>query len=478
MAVWNLITGNFSDEYDKEHVRKTVTVNLFSLLAILSLLIFGTLRLKAGEMTAAFTDYGILTIILINFVYLRISKNIKVSAQVVVVLVFILMMAIFLIIGKNGTGLYWYYIFPLFSIFLLGNIWGGIYSALLMIITAYLLKNPPEFAIEYPQEIFGRVIFTYTLVLLLTIIYENVREKTRKAFVKMYSEKSEYLEETLLQKEEIMAINEQLDSERKTLAQRTQELEEINQHVTDSINYAKIIQDALLTKPEIIEALLPDEHFILFKPKEIVSGDFYYVNKIDNNLIFAAADCTGHGVAGGFITMLGITHLHRIIKDKRIANPADALELLRERIKGNFKSFGSENKSGLDIALCVIDTNTNILQYAGAYNPLFIFRDDELLEYQATRNPIGFYPKEIPFKSVEIQLQNDDMIYVFSDGYYDQVNENNRKYKKSRFKDYLHQIHQLPAIQQKEKLEAEFNAWKGSKPQIDDITVMGMRWKI
>ncbi len=269
-------------------------------------------------------------------------------------------------------------------------------------------------------------------------------------------------------------------TERKTaeiqLKIQKQKIETAHKNITDSINYAKTIQNALLTKKELIDSYL-NNYFLLFKPKEQVSGDFYYINKIDKHLIIAVADCTGHGVPGAFLTMLAITYLHEIVRRNETDNPGGALDILRDRFKKTFIEFGTNNRNGLDIALCAINTETNILQYAGAYNPLIIIRDNELTEYKATRNPIGFYPKEKPFKNNEIQLQNNDIIYIFSDGFHDQLGEiDNKKFRSNKFRQLLLDIHKLPMKTQENKLNKVFMKWKGNNDQTDDILIFGMKF--
>lgn len=254
-------------------------------------------------------------------------------------------------------------------------------------------------------------------------------------------------------------------------------IEKTHRHITDSINYAKTIQEALLTPESLMKEYLKD-YFLLFKPKDIVSGDFYYVNKINNQLVFAVADCTGHGVPGGFITVLGITYLHAINLQKIDMPSGNILNILREQIKATFRTFGSENSNGLDIAHCKIDTKTNILQYAGAYNSLFIIRNNKLIEYKATRSPIGFYPVEKVFENTEIQLLDNDLIYLFSDGYLDQYNyEDTKKFSKKRFKQTLLDICAKPLSEQKIILENILQNWKKNTDQLDDITILGIKWK-
>ena len=288
-------------------------------------------------------------------------------------------------------------------------------------------------------------------------------------------------------------LNQQLFAQSLEVDQRNVEIESINnelniqkdkitkQHkdITDSINYAKSIQQALLTRPDLIESYMPKEHFIFFKPKEAVSGDFYYINKINENLVFAAADCTGHGVPGGFLTILGITYLHGIVRRTETDNPATALNILRARVKEVFRSSEKNNKNGLDIALCSINIKTHILQFAGAYNPLWIMRNNELLEYKATTNPIGFYPKEKEFTNHTIKLQNNDKIYIFSDGYVDQIGgEKRRKFMKRKFRELIKSMSSLPMKKQNEILKDTLGKWQGNFPQIDDIIVMGLTYSI
>jgi len=255
-----------------------------------------------------------------------------------------------------------------------------------------------------------------------------------------------------------------------------EKIEKAHKDITDSINYAKTIQEALLTKEEIIDNWL-NEYFILFKPKDRVSGDFYYINKVNNFLIITAADCTGHGVPGGFLTMLGITFLHEAVKHREVTKASEILEILRSHIKDTFSSFGSQNASGLDIALCVIDTENGNMQFAGAYNPLLIIRNNELIQYKATRNPIGNYPKEKDFENNEIQLQKDDLFYIFSDGYPDQFGgESRKKFTMKRFKDLLMKNHKLSLPKQKEAIEQNLLEWQNDNEQVDDIILIGVKW--
>ena len=175
--------------------------------------------------------------------------------------------------------------------------------------------------------------------------------------------------------------------------------------------------------------------------------------------------------------MLGITFLDEISSHKEVRTPAKILDLLRERMKNTFKSFGNENQNGLDITLCQIDTQTNTLHYSGANNPLWIVRKGYLIEYKATHNPVGFYPKEIPFEGRKIQIEKDDMIYLFSDGFRDQFGgKSNTKYGRKKFRELLLNVHKLPVEKQKKELMQTFQNWKGKASQIDDVTIMGIKY--
>ncbi|MEA2042225.1 MAG: PAS domain S-box protein [Bacteroidota bacterium] len=261
----------------------------------------------------------------------------------------------------------------------------------------------------------------------------------------------------------------------KRLQKSREELEFKHKQLTGSINYANLIQQGLLTSKGLISKYL-SEYFLIFKPKDVVSGDFYYINKLGDHLIFTVADCTGHGVAGAFLSVLGITYIHEIVNYETTNDPGTALNILRNRFKRTAKNFGQVRNVGLDIALCTLNTKTNVLQYAGAYNPMYIIRKGKLIEYKATRNPIGNYPKETPFKNHNIQLEVNDQIYLFSDGYPDQFGDPIlRKINKKRFKDILLDNSSLPMARQKENLESFLNQWQGKEEQVDDITVLGLK---
>jgi serine phosphatase RsbU (regulator of sigma subunit) len=255
-------------------------------------------------------------------------------------------------------------------------------------------------------------------------------------------------------------------------------IEEKNKDITASINYASRIQRAMLPKPQEIRGL-SSICFILYLPKDIVSGDFYWLSKVENKLIITVGDCTGHGVPGALMSMLGISFLEEIVNYRKITDSGQILNELRKEVqRALHQKINSEGtKDGMDISLCVIDRTKNSIQYSGAYNNLYLIRKGELVEYHADRMPIGIYDLvDKEFSSQEICFVPGDIIYMFSDGYADQFGgPDQKKFKYSTLKSLLIKIHKLALKEQKQILEKQFSDWKGTSPQIDDVTILGLR---
>jgi serine phosphatase RsbU (regulator of sigma subunit)/Tfp pilus assembly protein PilF len=254
-------------------------------------------------------------------------------------------------------------------------------------------------------------------------------------------------------------------------------VEEKNHEILDSIRYAKHIQEAILPHGQYVRKILA-EHFILYKPKDIVSGDFYFVEETDTHKYFAAVDCTGHGVPGAFISIVGANGLSRCVKEFRISDPGQLLDKLNELVNETLrqKMHESRIRDGMDIALCVLDKKTNVLRYAGANNPLYYVRKGVLTEIKANGQPIGTFMEEnsAAFTTHTLEVQQGDVYYVFTDGFADQFGgPKGKKYKYKQLKDFLTKIHNSPAAGQKKKLEEEFEAWRGNLEQIDDLCIIG-----
>lgn len=248
--------------------------------------------------------------------------------------------------------------------------------------------------------------------------------------------------------------------------------------ITDSIEYASRIQTAILPPGDYIEKVIPD-HFILYKPRDIVSGDFYWITHKEGKIVVAAVDCTGHGVPGAFMSMLGFAFLNEIVNKESELKASSILNQLRDYVKSSLRQTGKENeaKDGMDIALCIIDPDNLKMQYAGAYNPLYLIRNQEFISFKADRMPIGIHIIEKDsFTNHETDIKKGDVIYIFTDGYIDQFGgENKGKFKLSPFRDLLLSINTKSMKEQKRILEDEFYKWKGNHEQIDDILVMGIK---
>ncbi len=260
--------------------------------------------------------------------------------------------------------------------------------------------------------------------------------------------------------------------------ERTAEIEAQKEEITSSIEYASRIQMAMLPEDGHFSSFFPD-HFIIFKPRDIVSGDFYWIGENDKHIFFTVADCTGHGVPGAFMSTLGISTLNEIITNNTDLQANTVLGLLREKIKTSLHQTGKEGEAadGMDISFCIFNKNRKALQYSGAYNPLFIFQGGEFKEYKGDRMPIGiYYGEKKTFTNFEISLKKGDVIYIFSDGFSDQFGgPDGVKYKIANLKKLLAKNYYRPMSEQKAIIEKEFEIWRGSADQVDDITMIGIR---
>jgi len=272
----------------------------------------------------------------------------------------------------------------------------------------------------------------------------------------------------------------QRKKDNRRLAQQHSQIVEQRKEIMDSIHYAQHIQRAVMPDPSFIQEIISD-HFLFFRPREIVSGDFFWATRIGNKSVIATADCTGHGVPGAFLSMLGISSLNEIVLKLGIETASEILDHLREQVKTTMsRTVGyGEHRDGMDIALCIIDYDKMELQYSGAYISLFLARDGKLEVYPADKMPVGIHTlvdEEKKFANHVIPLQHDDMLYFSTDGYTDQFGgENHAKFKGKPFRKLLTQLSPLPTEQQKNILIQTHEQWKGNGFQVDDILVMGIR---
>jgi len=255
-------------------------------------------------------------------------------------------------------------------------------------------------------------------------------------------------------------------------------IKEKNKDITDSINYAQKIQCSLLPGDDKIHPELRNDYFVVYKPKDIISGDFYWHMPINDYFLFVCADCTGHGVPGALMSMLGSNTLSHVVLEKNTTLPHLVLQELDKRIIQTLnQSEDNKNRDGMDVAFCSFDLRKRILHYSGANRPLVIIREKKIIEYEPSKFPIGGrYDTPKIYKAEEIALQPNDHVYIFSDGITDQFGgPNAKKYGKKRFLEFLVSMQDLDIPNQKEKIFSEFLAWKGSLDQLDDICLLGLR---
>jgi len=281
------------------------------------------------------------------------------------------------------------------------------------------------------------------------------------------------------QRNEIAEQKDEIEAQRDFVTKQRDQIANQNTIITDSIEYARRIQAALFPQEKFLNKVL-GEYFIYMKPKNIVSGDFYWMAEKDDKLILTLSDCTGHGVPGAFMSMLGIAFLNEIVNKSEKLTAGNILDQLREIIiDALHQEYGVRgSKDGMDMALCIIDKNTLEMEYAGAYNSIFIIRNQELKELKADKMPIGIHAVKLdkPFTNQQYKLQKGDVLYLFSDGYVDQFGgERGLKFKQKAFKELLLQIFDEPMIDQKQKLENVMKEWQGDYSQLDDMMVMGIR---
>jgi serine phosphatase RsbU (regulator of sigma subunit) len=262
------------------------------------------------------------------------------------------------------------------------------------------------------------------------------------------------------------------------IAQQKAELELRDKNMTDSLNYAQRIQEALLPSEAYFRTHLNDS-FIFFKPKDIVSGDFFWIGERNQKIFVVAADCTGHGVPGALMSVIGLEIIEKAINEDHFENPSDILAILNkslEKIFSSGKNVGTIIRDGMDIGLCMIDKTNKKLVYSGAFFPLYLIRNNTLSEIKGDKINIGMNQEGVPYSEHEIDLMDEDVLYIFSDGYVDQFGgKENKKFMYRRFRYLLLTIHRFPMNDQKSILDENIKTWIGKNEQVDDLMVIGFR---
>lgn len=316
-------------------------------------------------------------------------------------------------------------------------------------------------------QIISLIIIISVVILGAVIFYAYLLK--RKDNQKLAEQNAEIIQ----QREEIITQNEELE-------RASAVIKEVNDKLTSSIAYAEHIQKAMLSRSVALTELVSDA-FIFFRPRDVVSGDFYYHAKVGNKVIVTAADCTGHGVPGAFLSMIGNNILTRVVEYEGITRPDIILKELDKGVRYSLNQEHTQNRDGMDIALYCIDYDQKVIQFSGAGNPLIYFKNGKQEVLKSSPVAIGGYFKkgrEKNFGLQEIPFEEKDNIelYVFSDGYIDQFNNaDNKRFTRKRFKEILEKIYQLPFDKQQEKMAETFDKWKGTNSQLDDVLVIGTK---
>jgi serine phosphatase RsbU (regulator of sigma subunit) len=329
-------------------------------------------------------------------------------------------------------------------------------------------ENPIFITISIKIPIWKKWWFYLLIVLLLitlTLIYIKRRE-------------FKFLAEKRILEEKVRERTYEIQCQKNEIELQRDVINEKNFNITSSIRYASHIQNAVLPPLELIDTLLP-ENFILSKPKDIVSGDFYWLAEKDDKIVFTVADCTGHGVPGAFMSLLGITLLNEIVNVEGITKSDIIVSRLRERVIHSLQQTRKDipTADGMDIALFVLDQHHNKIQYTGGMNDLVYIRDKKLNVLKADRFSVCvLYGNSGPFTMKEVEYKKGDIFYMFTDGYQDQFGGDfDKKYLRHHFYLKLLEIYELPMLKQREILETNLNNWIKDKIQTDDITVIGIR---
>lgn len=263
----------------------------------------------------------------------------------------------------------------------------------------------------------------------------------------------------------------------KVLYKTRKKLRSNNKQIIHSINYAKYIQTAILQSKEQLNNLLNHNSFLFFQPKDIVSGDFYWAHKDEDYTFLACADCTGHGVPGAFMTMIGINHLNSIIRENNEKDPAKILTLLHQRVISSLKNAGEHVHDGMDITICKINFKSKEVQYSSAMSKVFLYNGDRIVTCPVNKASIGDSRRDISYTNTCLQLEEGNILYLTTDGYIDQFGgERDKKFGTNQLTSLLNSLKEENLAEQENQLKAQFYSWKSDRDQIDDVTFIGIKF--
>ncbi len=367
----------------------------------------------------------------------------------------------------------------------INNLKHGRYVMLIKARNAYEDESPTEqyaFSILRPWYATVLAIFIYVILLSSLIVFVILYTRKLKSRAELLEKQNKEIE---LQKRELQNLNDEvtsqrdeIEAQRDSISKQKELIDQQNRAMTDSIHYARRIQDAVMPAPEVMRYLLP-KHFVFYRPRDIVSGDFFWVDKRDETVLIAVADCTGHGVPGAFMSMLGISLLNEISSKYGDQPTNELMDELRDQLIAALGQTGDkyEARDGMEMALVAINTKTREVQFTGANHHLYTFQKGKQVIIKGDPMPVGIHAMSSTlFSAHSLKLGRGDSLYLFSDGYADQFGgEGRKKFGSARLKTLLKEIQQNIMHDQKEALEKEFDDWKGKQEQIDDVLMIGIK---
>jgi len=346
------------------------------------------------------------------------------------------------------------------------------------------VSAPAHFAFSILRPWYATVlaifIYIFLLVSLVLVVIRYTRNLKSRAELLEKQNKEIELQKKELQNlnEEVTAQRDEIEAQRDSMSNQKELIDQQNRAMTDSIHYARRIQDAVLPAKEVMRYLLP-KHFVFYRPRDIVSGDFFWVDKRDETVLIAVADCTGHGVPGAFMSMLGISLLNEISSKYSDHPTNEIMDELRDQVIAALGQTGDkyETRDGMEMSLVAINAKTREVQFSGANQDLYTFQKGELSVIKGDRMPVGIHTAgSTLFSAHSLKLNRGDTLYLFSDGYPDQFGGDQRKkFGSTRMKTLLSEVQQNIMLDQKEAIKREFESWKGKEEQIDDVLMIGIK---
>ncbi|NOZ33676.1 MAG: SpoIIE family protein phosphatase [Chlorobi bacterium] len=419
-------------------------------------------------MITVYTTLGMTVILSILYYFSRVKANFKFPTYTAILINMLIYTPIMWISNGGSSGGFQYYFF-VYATFIIAVVKNKKVLKLFISITVIVFIALLFYEYTFPERILGYPsredkygdLFIGFIFVLFGVIY-------------LFYTYTELYDRTNL---ELSFKNTELKKQNIQLFQHQSKIENQNIHITDSIKYAQKIQKAVFPSVDLLKRNTKD-YFLLYLPREKIGGDFYYFTKINNCFVTAVADSTGHGVPGGFMSMLGITILEEIIKRKNILNAAEILNKFREEIINSLdqKNIRSTTNDGFDVAICIFDSQTKQLNYAGANLPLILMKQKEIISYSPDNMPVGTYITMKPFKNNYIDISKDDTFYLFTDGVTDQFGgEKDQKFSFHRLKKILTDNSDEPMFIQKEQFKKIFRKWKGKQKRTDDALILGVK---